>query len=334
MICASAWAASPAECALCHRAQTAGFAQADMTKALESGASCAILKANPKLEAKLGDYTYRIDRVGDESMYSVTDGTRIIRVPLQWAFGQGAAGQTYLFEREGRWYESRVSYYSAIGGLDLTMGAQEVPARNLDEAAGRLTALAEAGQCFNCHATHAVSKKELTLPAMTVGVQCERCHGDADRHLAGQLSGDTGNAAMRKLGVMSTEEMSDFCGQCHRTWSQIAATGPMGILNVRFQPYRLQSSRCYDAEDPRIKCTACHDPHSQVRTEPAAYDANCKACHSPGAKPATQASSHICRVATKNCVTCHMPQVELPGAHKKFHDHEIRIARANEKYPD
>jgi hypothetical protein len=29
-----------------------------------------------------------------------------------------------------------------------------------------------------------------------------------------------------------------------------------------------------------------------------------------------------------------MPKTELPGAHKKFTDHEIRIVRANERYPD
>jgi hypothetical protein len=333
-ICGSAWGASPAQCALCHRTETSGFAQADMTRALESAASCAILKANPKLTATIGGYSYRIERVGDESIYSVTNGKETIRVALEWGFGQGAAGQTYLFQRDGRWYESRVSYYSALKGLDLTMGAQNIPARNLDEAAGRLTAPTEAGQCFDCHATHAVEKRALTLPAMGAGVQCERCHGDADRHLAAELSGDSANSGMRKLGTMSTEELSDFCGQCHRTWSQIAASGPMGILNVRFQPYRLQSSRCYDAEDPRIRCTACHDPHAELRTDPATYDANCTACHSRGATPPTAASSHICRVSTRNCVTCHMPQLELPGAHKKFSDHNIRIARANEKYPD
>jgi len=169
---------------------------------------------------------------------------------------------------------------------------------------------------------------------MLEGVQCERCHGDSDRHLKAVRTGDTAGARMPGLAELSTEEMSDFCGECHRTWSQIAMIGPRGIGNIRFQPYRLQSSKCYDAEDRRIRCTACHDPHSDVRREPADYDANCKACHSRDAVPPTKAASHICRVSAKNCVTCHMPQLELPGAHKKFSDHEIRIARANEKYPD
>jgi hypothetical protein len=29
-----------------------------------------------------------------------------------------------------------------------------------------------------------------------------------------------------------------------------------------------------------------------------------------------------------------MPRLDLPGAHRKFTDHWIRIAKANEPYPD
>jgi formate-dependent nitrite reductase cytochrome c552 subunit len=39
-------------------------------------------------------------------------------------------------------------------------------------------------------------------------------------------------------------------------------------------------------------------------------------------------------VAKANCVECHMPKVDLPGAHHKFTDHQIRIARAGEPYPN
>jgi formate-dependent nitrite reductase cytochrome c552 subunit len=38
-------------------------------------------------------------------------------------------------------------------------------------------------------------------------------------------------------------------------------------------------------------------------------------------------------VASERCVSCHMPKVELPGAHFKFTDHRIRIARQGEVYP-
>ncbi len=274
------------------------------------------------MSAKIGDISYDISRFGEQSIYTVSDGKSTIRVPLEWAFGLGSAGQTYLFQRDGHWYESRVSYYSALRGLDVTMGAQALAPRNLEEAAGRQTGLTEAGQCFACHATHAVKGAQLTLDRMVAGVQCERCHGDAVQHPQ--------NAKMRQLGKFTSEEMSDFCGQCHRTWSQIMMAGTRGVMNVRFQPYRLANSKCYSADDDRIRCTACHDPHRDVETAPAAYDAKCLSCHTAHAT----ASTHVCKVGTKDCVTCHMPKFELPGSHKQFTDHQIRIVKANAKYPD
>ena len=131
---------SPGACAPCHRTETAAFANAGMTRALESGTNSAILKANPQLTATIGEYRYEIVRTDSGAVYTVTDGKETIRVPIEWAFGQGSAGQTYVFQREGRWYEGRVSYFTALHGLDLTMGAQAIAPHTLAEAAGRLAA--------------------------------------------------------------------------------------------------------------------------------------------------------------------------------------------------
>jgi hypothetical protein len=325
----AAWSdGSPEACAPCHSAETARFATAAMTRALESAGNCAILRANPKLAVTLGNYAYEIVRVstnssvgtsGDQSIYTVTDGKETIRVPVEWAFGQGAAGQTYVFQRDGKWYESRVSYFAALRGLDLTIG-HAVSAHSLEEAVGRVTAVSEMRLCFDCHATNIAKTGPLSLKGVGEGVKCERCHGPTEAHL-------TAGGQMKKLGRLTTEEQLDFCGQCHRTWSQVALKGPRGIQNVRFQPYRLANSRCYDAADRRIRCTACHDPHGDVETVTTAYDAKCTACHS-------RAAARRCKVAQANCVTCHMPRLELPGSHQKFTDHRIRIVRANESYPD
>ena len=293
-------ATPPSACIPCHPIANSG-----MTQALQPGQA---LKG--KLTTQIGPYVYEINN----STYTVRDGKETFQTPINWVFGQGTVGQTYLYERDGRWYESRVSYFSEIKGLDITMGQQDYKPNTLEQAAGRLTTPAEAAKCFDCHATN-VRKSDLSQ--MIAGVQCERCHGPAEAHLQTK-------AAMRKLGSLTTEEMSDFCGQCHRTWSYVATNGPHGIQNIRFQPYRLANSKCYDAADNRIRCTTCHDPHRAVETTPAAYDAKCLACHAT--KP--------CRVATKDCVTCHMPKLDLPGAHNKFTDHRIRIVRANEPYPD
>jgi cytochrome c554/c'-like protein len=321
---------SPAACAPCHRAETEAFAASAMSRALSPAAS-SVLRANPKLTAQIGPYSYELSSAGGEPVLAVSDSGGTLRVPIAWAFGQGAVGQTFVFRLDGRWYESRVSWFSALPGLDLTMGAQNIAPHTLLEAAGRLVSPSEMGKCFDCHATNVAKSPDVASAAMIPGIQCERCHGPSKAHLDAVRGGPP--AAMRKLGALAAGPMSDFCGQCHRTWSQIASAGPRGIENVRFQPYRLANSKCFDGADPRIRCTACHNPHRDLETSAAGYDARCAACHATTARH-TKAAARVCRVSARLCVTCHMPRLDLPGAHRQFTDHWIRIARANQPYPD
>jgi len=46
--------------------------------------------------------------------------------------------QAWLFERDGKFYESLVSYYPAINGLDVTVGDEGLTLHNLEEAFGRV----------------------------------------------------------------------------------------------------------------------------------------------------------------------------------------------------
>ena len=304
-------------CASCHSAQTEHYAEATMYRALEPVEDCVILKQNPRLTFESDGYRYEIVR----GVYKVTDGRETIEAPIRYAFGQGAAGQTYAFQRNDRWYESRVSFYQKIKGLDLTMGALGIKPNNLSEAAGRVMDSEDVAQCFGCHTTGAVKGLQVDFAKMIPGVQCESCHGPASPHA------EQKGPAPKSLAKLSTDEMSDLCGSCHRTWSYISINGPHGLLNVRFQPYRLTNSKCYDANDARISCVACHDPHGPLVKASKAYDAKCVACHSGSA-------AKICKQAKSECSSCHMPKYELPGAHHAFTDHQIRIVRANETYPN
>lgn len=300
-----------------------------MAHAMETVEECDILRRHALLTFKAGPYSYRIERKDNQSLYTVTDGTQTLTIPIRWAFGLGEAGQTYVFEKGGTFYESHVSFYRALDGLDVTIGHQNIHATNIVEAAGRYMGSQETLTCFNCHTTNSVVNSRLTLGTLVPGVQCERCHGPSEQHLEGLKKGDPKLFAMKKLGALSAEDTLNFCGQCHRTWAQIAMNGPHGAANVRFQPYRLTNSRCYDADDKRISCIGCHDPHKELDRVSADYDLKCQACHA-GGKPAAKA----CKVASRDCASCHMPKVELPGSHHKFTDHTIRIARAGEAYPD
>ena len=321
-------AAGDPRCAQCHAAESLRQPETSMAHALVRTDRCEILRDNPNLSLQSADYTYAITREGNQSIYTVTAGQSSLSIPLAWAFGAAKAGQTYVYQYKDAWYESRVSFYAEIQGLDLTTGAARAP-ETIEQAAGRR--ISEAKECFSCHASGAISAGKLTVSSLTPGVQCERCHGSAEVHLKAVRGEAPKTAPMRALSGMNAERMSEFCGQCHGTWSQIVANGPRGVFNVRFQPYRLANSSCYDPEDRRISCTACHDPHQDAERAAAAYDSKCLVCHSR-TRPA--AGARLCKVGKTECVTCHMPKIELPGAHSKFTDHRIRVARAGEAYPD
>src|ERR1044071_173351 len=99
-------------CAQCHKQTVAVHAQSPMALAMEPVANSRVLVANPLMTFRTGPYLYEIKRQGEGSVYKVTDGKEAVALPILYAFGQGKAGQTYVLEYEGAYYESLVSYYN------------------------------------------------------------------------------------------------------------------------------------------------------------------------------------------------------------------------------
>ena len=110
-------------CAECHKKAFAPFAKTGMALAMEPVAESTVLTENPKLTLQLGPYSYEIKREGKKSFYSVTDGKDTMSVPIEYALGQGRMGQTYVLQHDGKFYESRISFYKEIKGLDFTIGS-------------------------------------------------------------------------------------------------------------------------------------------------------------------------------------------------------------------
>ena len=319
------------KCALCHPAQAASYHASSMSRALEPIDNCEILKQNPRMEWTDGHYRYRIEQVGQTYLYRVTDGRETSEAPLLYSFGQGKAGQTYVFRAAGEFFESRVSYYQRLKGLDLTVGAQNLKPTNIQQALGREMGPTEARECFGCHTTAARRGTTLQLDNFENGVQCEACHGPGAAHISSIVDGKPKPGAIRELKGMSAEETNDLCGSCHRTWETITLMKIRGVNNIRFQPYRLTNSQCFLSGDRRIACTACHDPHAPLVKDDQAYDARCTACHNV---QNASIRKRTCKVGTKACTSCHMPRYELPGGNHAFADHWIRLARKGDNYPD
>jgi hypothetical protein len=234
-------------------------------------------------------------------------------------------------------YESRVSYFQKIQTLDFTIGQRQTIPTSLDDAVGRPIGSAEAQQCFGCHSTGAVNGTQLKLDQLMAGIGCEACHGPGEQHIVAVKSKKSDNSHIFNPTHLGAHELSQsFCGTCHTGFEQaMLLPGQGGINNIRFQPYRIFSSRGHNTNDIRISCLACHNPHDHLQKQASYYDSKCLACHLTSAKkPKTdRLTAAACPVSTTNCVTCHMPKVDLPGMHTAFTDHWIRVVKPNEPTP-
>jgi hypothetical protein len=323
--------AGAAACRQCHPAQSASQPLTSMARTAGRTASSDVLRASRRLTFTSGGYSYEIVSDDKASSYKVTNGTQSSSAPLTWTFGAGKVGQSFLFNREGSFYEARVSYYDAIHTLGFTPGRALSAPKDLDEAMARRVDDTEARRCFACHTTAPVTQGKFDPSNAVPGITCEVCHGPGRRHVdAMKVSPSAGKQGpMLNPAHLQPEESVDFCGACHATFWDVTLAGEQGLSALRSQPYRLRSSKCWTEGDARLTCVACHDPHRPLVTEARAYDERCLSCHvTTGHQPTPERAGHACPVGTPGCATCHMPKYEIPDMHREFTDHQIRRPRA------
>lgn len=325
-------------CAKCHSKEAASWSDTPMAHASMHAQDSPILQQFQNLNTTSGPYTYSIAKAGGHWNFSVSDGKQSITEPLLWAVGFNHKGQAYLFERAGAVYDTRMSFYNALHGLDIATGHPEGTPADLEAALGRRMPTDETTHCFGCHTTESTTSSHFDPARAIPGVTCEACHGPGAKHVAAMRTGkiDEGRRAIfnpRRLGPVAS---LDFCGACHRTWGDVLEAGFTGVRNVRFQPYRLERSRCWGKSgDARLMCITCHNPHEPLVREVASYDSKCFACHvAAGAQATHDHAGKACPVGTKSCASCHMPPAEIASMHAPFIDHRIRIVREGESFPD
>ena len=341
-------------CSGCHRKIFIDQQGTSMAHTAMHADASSILAGNPQMDFVQGFAHYGIQTDGGQSVYAVSDGRTVHSAPLAWAFGTNRVAQSYLFKKkDGEFHEARVTYFLSLGALDFTPGRAVSSVTDLDEAMDRQVGRAEVYRCFSCHTTASGMGSEFDEGKLMPGIGCEACHGPGQAH----ISEAEGIPVAKRSVAMHTqdtpyrifnpkrltpEESVDFCGSCHGSYWDVNLSGSSGEGNARFQPYRLEQSKCWNKNDARLTCVACHDPHKQVDSDPGSYDHVCLSCHvtklsAAKAAVATAARNQpgaACPVATKNCSSCHMPQVYVPAMHSSFPDHRIRIAREGEPFPD
>jgi len=334
----SAYAGAKA-CSGCHYQIFKTQTQHAMAQTSRPAEQSQILQDHAGQTFSVDGYEYKIIRSANgEISYTVNDPTRSFSAPIEWAFGAGKVGQSYLYKQGANYHEIRFSYFETLHAFGVTPNQSIQAATSIDKASGRLVPAGEARRCFGCHTSASTTSDHFEPQNAVPGVSCESCHGPGEKHVKAMQAGelDTGRGAIVNPGRLKPVDLVDFCGACHTTWWDARRISATGIANVRFHPYRLESSRCWGNGDVRLTCPACHNPHQPLVREARAYDGKCLACHvSSGSEKITAGHpGKACPVSKQDCITCHMPKYEVPDMHYKYTDHRIRVAKAGETFPD
>ena len=332
-----------AACAACHKQIALTQRETPMGHAAAKASETEALRSHPTLTFSTPPFQTVISSNRVSSNYTVSGGGESISGQLLWSIGAGVKGQTFLVNYLGIWFESQLSYFPSIGGLDITPEHPRGTPQYLESAFGAPQTDKAAQQCFGCHTTASTVRQQFDPAHATPGVTCEACHGPGARHVKAMRTKQfkTGMDAILDPGSFGPVELVDFCGACHRAPLDVTSAKDFTPLNVRFQPYRLSKSRCWSRPDARIACVACHNPHEPLVREAGFYDAKCLACHSAATNKATGDNPQSvqpgrplpCPVSGERCVTCHMPKYPDPQFHGSFTDHDIRIVRPGDPYP-
>src|SRR4029077_79198 len=128
--------------------------------------------------------------------------------PLQWAFGLGHKGQTYIYQHNGAFYESRLSFYRSLDALDLTTGHSSATPDPLDSALGRRLSADEARRCFACHTTGLANAGQFDpAPHCLSGVPGEACHGPGAAHVPAMK---TGKIEVGRRAILNPYKLDPF----------------------------------------------------------------------------------------------------------------------------
>jgi len=286
------------------------------------------------------------------------DGTQIhVRdLSVDYVMGSGNHARSFLHQTpRGALIELPLAWYPENGGTwEMSPGHD----RNYS-----LPPRAIAYECMFCHngypripAGHKASGAEpLYVVPLPQGIDCERCHGQGEAHVARAQSGKASiediRAAIVNPARLPADRQMEVCMQCHLETtalplphSLLKSQDPFGYkpgtplsefmlffdhapgskykedFEIAHSAYRLRKSQCFLKSAGRMTCATCHNPHDIPRGAQAAvhYNGVCASCHAA----VTQRVSHP---ANPDCVSCHMPKRRAQDViHAVMTDHFIQ----------
>ena len=273
---------------------------------------------------------------------------------MQWVAGSGNHSRSYVAAVGGKLFQLPVCWYPAISAWDLCPGYEH---RN--DYFGREIS-ASCVFCHNARMEREPGSRNRFREPIPAGIDCERCHGPGELHVARWQKGVEGAGGGPDPTIVNPErlpaaERIQVCFQCHladagatervgrhdRALEQFRPGERFSDVAVPFrfaeplpdaygiagQADRFLLSRCYRESQGRIECLTCHDPHVTVYRKDASMlfvRQKCLGCHDVAACKAPSAARESTR-PRDDCVRCHMRKAEPDDhRHAALTDHWIR----------
>jgi Cytochrome c554 and c-prime len=321
-------------CGACHAAQFQLQSKSGHARALYPAAEHPIAKSFP-LSVSLKRppaFNFSLERGENGFRMRASDGRTQMETPIDWAFGSGTHGVTFVSRlAENSYLEHSFSFFTNSGTLDLTPGHRSLPVGTLMQAAGQHFRVQGSGftirNCFQCHSTGPVSAAPNgSMNLAEHGVRCEACHGPGRLHAEAARSGEPRRVrqTIRGLRKSAADDLNQLCGGCHRSPQEgLGANDFTNPWNVRHQPPYLEQSNCFRKSAGALSCLTCHGPHESLRRNEANhYNRQCSTCHQG---PRAKLPAKVCRAdANPDCTGCHMPAVAA-DPNLRFRNHWIGI---------
>ncbi|MEO5892318.1 MAG: multiheme c-type cytochrome [Ferruginibacter sp.] len=336
--------AGSATCASCHKSiydthvKTAHF----LTSGIASG-------DNIRGSFETGKNTVAYDRHNvvtmekrDSSFYQVEYRSGIQKniQRIDITVGSGTMGQSYLYWAGNQLFQLPVSYFGSANEWSNNPGFPNQVIFNRFITS----------RCLECHSTFAktlsppdVDPEKFDRTQLIYGVDCEKCHGPAEDHVAFQTENPTAKTAryITNPARLSRQQNMDLCSSCHGgrlyknkpSFSFTAGdtlshffnldTGLPDPTNIDVhgnQNGLLRASKCFRMSET-LNCNTCHNTHVSEKGNTALFSQRCMSCHNPDHGPICKMSATLGAAIKNNCIDCHMPlkpsrkiAVFLPGA--------------------
>jgi len=296
----------------------------------------------------------------DSGLYQVAYSNGIEKIARRFdiTVGSGTKGQTFLSWKGNNLFQLPITYFTAANEWSNSPGYANRPVFNRPVTS----------RCLECHSTYA---NVISPPAkepesfdhyqLLYGVDCEKCHGPAAKHVEYQTQNPTATTAKYIINpaLLSRQQKLDVCALCHG--GRLQKTKPsfefiagdtlsnyfirnisapdMKSIDVHGNQYGLLSeSKCFQMS-ATLTCVSCHNPHENERGKTVIFSQRCMACHNKEHGTFCKINPAEVSSITTNCIDCHMPRqpsmsiaLLLPGASVPtaalIHTHLIKV------YPD